>query len=51
MRIPLLAGRDFTERDTAAAPRVAIVSRSTARKLGGEDAVLGRRIIMGAMER
>ena len=48
MRIPLLAGRDFTERDTAAAPRVAIVSRSTARKLGGEDAVLGRRIIMGA---
>ena len=48
LRIPLLAGRDFTERDTAAAPRVAIVSRSTARKLGGEDAVLGRRIIMGA---
>ena len=48
MRIPLVAGRDFTERDTAAAPRVAIVSRSTARKLGGEDAVLGRRIIMGA---
>ena len=48
LRIPLLAGRDFTERDTAAAPRVAIVSRSTARKLGGEDAVLGRRVIMGA---
>ena len=48
LRIPLLAGRDFTDRDTAAAPRVAIVSRSTARKLGGEDAVLGRRIIMGA---
>ena len=48
MRIPLVAGRDFTERDTASAPRVAIVSRSTARKLGGEDAVLGRRIIMGA---
>jgi predicted permease len=48
MRIPLVAGRDFTERDTAAAPRVAVVSRSTARKLGGEDAVLGRRIIMGA---
>jgi predicted permease len=48
MRIPLVAGRDFTERDTAAAPRVAVVSRSTARKLGGEEAVLGRRIIMGA---
>jgi putative ABC transport system permease protein len=48
MKIPLVAGRDFAERDTAAAPRVAIVSRSTARKLGGEDTVLGRRLIMGA---
>jgi putative ABC transport system permease protein len=48
MRIPIVAGRDFTERDTADAPRVAIVSRSTARKLGGEQAILGRRIIMGA---
>jgi putative ABC transport system permease protein len=48
MKIPFVVGRDFTERDTAAAPRVAIVSRSTARQLGGEDAILGRRIIMGA---
>jgi len=48
MRIPIVAGRDFTERDTADAPRVAIVSRSTARKLGGEQAILARRIIMGA---
>ena len=48
LRIPFVAGRDFTERDTAAATRVAIVSRSTARKLGGEENVLGRRIIMGA---
>ena len=48
MQIPLVAGRDFSERDTAAAPRVAVVSRSTARKLGGEHAILGRRIIMGA---
>ena len=48
MRIPVLFGRDFTERDIAAAPRVAVVSRSTARKLGGESVVLGRRIIMGA---
>jgi predicted permease len=48
LRIPVVAGRDFTERDTADAPRVAIVSRSTARKLGGEQAILGRRIIMGA---
>src|SRR5687768_2299680 len=48
LRIPFVAGRDFTERDSAAATRVAIVSRSTARKLGGEESVLGRRIIMGA---
>jgi putative ABC transport system permease protein len=48
MGIPFVAGRDFTERDVASAPRVAIVSRSTARKLGGEQAILGRRIIMGA---
>ena len=48
LKIPFIAGRDFTERDVAAAARVAIVSRSTARKLGGETAVLGRRIIMGA---
>jgi putative ABC transport system permease protein len=48
LRIPFVAGRDFTERDTAAATRVAIVSRSTARKLGGEENVLGRRLIMGA---
>ena len=52
LRIPLIAGRDFTERDVASAPRVAIVSRATARRLGaspgGEQDILGRRIIMGA---
>jgi putative ABC transport system permease protein len=50
MRIPIVAGRDFDERDTAAAPRVAIVSRSTARRLGGEGMILGRRVIMGASQ-
>jgi predicted permease len=52
LRIPLIAGRDFTERDIASAPRVAVVSRATARRLGAppgdEPAILGRRIIMGA---
>ncbi|HEX6164117.1 MAG TPA: ABC transporter permease [Vicinamibacterales bacterium] len=48
MHIPLLAGRDFTEADDARAPRVAIVSRATSRKLGGDQGLLGRRIIMGA---
>jgi macrolide transport system ATP-binding/permease protein len=48
MRIPLLAGRDFSDRDTADAPLVAIVSRATSQKLGGEAGLLGRRIIMGS---
>ena len=48
MRIPMIAGRDFTERDTEDAPLVAIVSKSTSRKLGGEAGLIGRRLIMGA---
>ena len=48
LKIPMLAGRDFTERDTADAPLVAIVSKATARKLGGDRDLLGRRIIMGS---
>jgi predicted permease len=46
--IAVLAGRDFTERDTADAPLVAVVSKATSRKLGGDDGLLGRRIIMGS---
>ena len=48
LKIPMLAGRDFTERDTADAPLVAIVSRATSKKLGGDEGLLGRRIIMGS---
>jgi predicted permease len=48
LKIPMLAGRDFTDRDTADEPLVAIVSRATARKLGGDRDLLGRRIIMGS---
>ncbi len=48
LKIPMLAGRDFTERDTADAPLVAIVSKATARKLAGDRDLLGRRIIMGS---
>jgi putative ABC transport system permease protein len=46
--IPLLAGRDFTERDTNDAPRVVIVTQSTARKLFPNESPLGRRIFMGS---
>jgi predicted permease len=50
MRIPLLAGRDFTERDTAEAPRVAIVSDRIVRECfpGGRSEALGRRVRVGA---
>jgi putative ABC transport system permease protein len=46
MGIPLLAGRDFTEQDTAAAPKVAIVSERVARDYfpGGSIEALGRRV-------
>ena len=46
MRIPVLAGRDFTARDTADAPKVAIVSERIVRECfpGGLSAALGRRV-------
>jgi len=46
MGIPLLAGREFTLRDTAAAQRVAIVSEHVVREYfpGGPGAALGRRV-------
>jgi predicted permease len=48
MRIPIVAGRDFTERDTADAPLTVIVSQTTARKLFPDGRALGRRLIMGS---
>ena len=46
MGIPLLAGRDFTARDTADAPKVAIVSERIVREYfpGGPGEALGRRV-------
>ncbi|HZB25270.1 MAG TPA: ABC transporter permease, partial [Vicinamibacterales bacterium] len=46
MGIPLLAGRDFTARDTAAAPKVAIVSERIVREYfpGGPGGALGGRV-------
>ena len=46
MGIPLLAGREFTARDTAGAPKVAIVSERIAREYfpGGPGEALGRRV-------
>lgn len=47
LEIPLLAGRDFTERDVHNAPAVVIITRGTARKLFAGEEALGRRILMG----
>lgn len=47
MGIPLLAGRDFQEHDGVDKPQVVIISRSTAKKLYGNDDPLGRQILFG----
>lgn len=47
LEIPLLSGRDFTDRDVNDTPQVVIISRATARKLFPEGDTTGRRILMG----
>lgn len=42
--IPLVAGRDFTDRDGPGSKPVAIVSQSFARRFGATSAAIGRRI-------
>src|SRR5208282_1724706 len=44
MEIPILQGRDFTERDRSGAPLVAIVSQRLAQRLWARQDVVGRRI-------
>jgi len=44
LRIPLVRGRDFTARDRAGAPYVAIVNRKLARGVWGSEEVLGKRL-------
>ncbi len=46
MRIPLLEGRLFTDRDTADAPPVALVSASTARTLWPGRSAIGQRFML-----
>jgi predicted permease len=41
--IPLVAGRDFTERDNAAGPKVAIINQAAARKFFGGQNPIGAR--------
>ncbi len=50
MRIPLVRGRDFTTRDSASAPPVAIVSEGLARGLWPGQDPIGRRLLAGGLE-
>lgn len=46
-RIPLLAGRDFEERDGVDKPLVVLLSKSTAQRLFPNDDPMGKRIYFG----
>jgi putative ABC transport system permease protein len=46
MKIPLRAGRFFTDQDTVDAPRVVVVSDSTARRLWPGQTAVGKRLSM-----
>ena len=48
LRIPLLSGRDFTERDNSSSQLVTILSQSTAKKLFPNENPVGRRVILGS---
>jgi len=47
LRIPLLAGRDFSQQDGADGPLVVILSNSTAKKLFPNESPLGRQVLFG----
>jgi len=47
MGIPLVAGREFTEKDTGGAPKVAIINETMARYFYGDNNPIGRRIGFG----
>ena len=47
MGIPLIAGREFTRRDDAAAPKVAVINESMARYFFGQKNPLGQHLGIG----
>jgi predicted permease len=47
MGIPLVSGREFTERDVLTAPKVAIVNETMAKKYWGDKSPIGRRFGFG----
>jgi putative ABC transport system permease protein len=44
--VPTVAGREFTDADGPAAPRVAIVNQSLAKRLAGGGRVIGRTVVL-----
>jgi putative ABC transport system permease protein len=49
MRVPLLAGREFTESDKAGAPNVVVVNQALARRYWPNQNPVGKHIIMGRL--
>ena len=47
MQIPLLAGREFTDRDSPDAPLVVLISESTAQTIWPNEDPIGKRVRMG----
>jgi predicted permease len=51
MQIPLVAGRDFSDRDVAGAPLVAIVGEAAARRFWPREDPIGKRLIVNGGSR
>jgi putative ABC transport system permease protein len=47
MRIPIVAGREFTEHDDPQAPRVVVVNQTLARRYWPNESAVGKRILVG----
>src|SRR4030095_13638175 len=47
MGVPLIAGREFTEKDTEGAPKVAIINETMAKYFYGDKSPIGRRFGFG----
>jgi predicted permease len=51
LRIPLLAGRDFTDQDAAGAPDVAIVGEAAARRFWPRENAIGQHLVLNGAGR